>query len=846
MDLTQLPSFAKPSSTASRKDAEKAEAKPTVEYSSREVSPAALLLEQLQQAHCVFCLHHGPSLSDLWVRLPRDKFCSTLDRFWSRFARSWDVLLHGNPAADVFSGLKVSSGGELGFGVGEEEWGSGERDVLEDLTRRTEGLVDLVVSRFGEPTLKDKDLSTVPESEALPWMGSGREPTAADGIIFGGVGALERQSLRDVSLWMRQIYTNGDYAYGIKDNPQRERRKRRRHNPPLPTPASNGTLGEKQDSSRIDDKGSFRRQVQTANAAKQDEQNAPTDVELPDDPRPEIHPRVASHDHATTPQETPTPQSDSTRANVPPLMASAVEQALSKATDQADRDAEREAEETQQISEQEAAATTLGIPDQYMKYLTFGLSTFAKPASKKRPPNSRQRSTATTSPPSQAKSKAPTEADPPDEDDDGPTTLTKLQPMPDGGELQYKIALQKRLEKEGYFLVGLTGDLDASTDDEDADASEGSFGKNTEGSRIILRTVQVKVVPRPDDEEDDQYARRPSLTASEASKGFRRLRAIIYARRPFIYCFLFQPTTSSLQYTAFYRTLRQDLAPIHKPLLSSTSAAKVAQRIESSHLEPNPADAETSSITSRSSKNASPSKASSPTPIFDLIYDPRLLTVHTSIPNIPEPGTPAAEGIFSTTKTEPAVPGWTRIEAMNVHSQILNTLASVKKRRNEIERTSKTSRGWWVVWMKVPPSASPATEPPSSQSTASQSSEDGASAQSTDDTAYVPTINPASTPAAAESLSRDLARIAFLVRRASDSASTSASSTSGAGSASRSSTRAMSNMFSNMTFGLAGGSGRSEEEVTGGASAGWGPQALAGGMGVDARRYVEGLLSLGR
>ena len=197
---------------------DQATAKARVEYSSREVSPPALLLQQLLQAYSIFCLHHGPSFSELYVRLARDKFCSTLDRFWTRFARSWDVLLHGNPAVDIFNGVKLASGGELGYGVGEEDCGSGEREVLEDLTRRTEGLVDIVVSRFGE-TLPSEEDKSASEAEAVPWMGSGKQPIASDGVIFDGVGTLQRQSLRSVSLWMQQIYTYGEYAYGVRDNP---------------------------------------------------------------------------------------------------------------------------------------------------------------------------------------------------------------------------------------------------------------------------------------------------------------------------------------------------------------------------------------------------------------------------------------------------------------------------------------------------------------------------------------------------------------------------------------------------------------------------------------------------
>lgn len=126
-------------------------------------------------------------------------------------------MLHGNPAVDALAGIKLASGGELGFGVGEEEWGSGERAVLEEFTRHTEGLVDTVVARFGEPSSKS--------DVHVPWIGAGERPAVADGVIFGGINGITRQSLQSVSLWMRHIYTYGEYAYGVRDNPSRERRK---------------------------------------------------------------------------------------------------------------------------------------------------------------------------------------------------------------------------------------------------------------------------------------------------------------------------------------------------------------------------------------------------------------------------------------------------------------------------------------------------------------------------------------------------------------------------------------------------------------------------------------------
>ena len=765
-------------------------------------------------------------MSDLYVRLSRDKFCNTLDRFWTRFARSWDVLLHGNPAADIFSGFKVASGGELGFGVGEEDWGSGEREVLEDLTHRTEGLVDVVVSRFGESVAAEEDKSSS-ANEVLPWMGSGNRPIATDGIIFGGTGAVERRSLRDVSLWMRQIYTYGEYAYGVRDNPLRERRKRRRRNPAAQTKPYNGSVEQPQSTSRNVNRADLRQRLQKKKLAEQEvTTDAESDLNLPKETRPEIHPRVASHDYTTTPAV------DERRPNIPPPIVSAAEEALHRATRQADHDTKQGREDAEDAEE---SGTTLGIPDQYMKYLTFGLSTLGKPAPKQRPPASRNPSTAKLKPQPHTdhgsiKSSKPT--DPADFEDDEPMMM-QLEPMPDGATMKHKIARQKRQENRGHFVIGFQGeldDLDDIGDDNDADVTDGTMPDKSEGHRIILRTLHIEVVPsstRNDSSEEDQaLPRRSSLSSfdngSERPKYFQRLRVLIYVHRPFMYCFLFEDRTSSLQYTQFYKSLHRNLLPIHRPLLSSTSEVKVAQMIESAHG----ATTAGSESASSSGTNRLQSKGTNSAPIFDLIYDPRVLTLHTSIPNIPDPGTPAAEGILSSLslRSDTTAPStWTRVDALNVHSQVLNTLTSVRNRKNEIERTSKTSRGWWVVWMKVPPSAR-ASEP-DEESTANPASNDFTI--TTDSALNTPPVRtPREEPP-------DMHRIAFLVRIASDVASASTKVSS-------SGSQALSSMFGNLSVGL----GSREEEKTDGA--GWGPAALTGGIGIDARRYVEGLLSLNR
>lgn len=124
---------------------------------------------------------------------------------------------------DLFNGLKLAAGGELGIGVGEEDWGSGEREVLEGFIGRTEGLVDLVVSRFGDaPTVESESKS----NNKFEWQGNGSLPRPSDGVIFSGIGAVTRHSLKAVSSWVELLYKHGQEAYGIRDNPSAPRRRR--------------------------------------------------------------------------------------------------------------------------------------------------------------------------------------------------------------------------------------------------------------------------------------------------------------------------------------------------------------------------------------------------------------------------------------------------------------------------------------------------------------------------------------------------------------------------------------------------------------------------------------------
>ena len=137
---------------------------------------------------------------------------------------------------DVYNGIKLSAGGELGIGVGEEEWGSGEREVLEDFVVRTDGLVDIVVSRFGDPNTPDENAAAANKSadamrnddDETHWLGLDTYPRPSDGVIFSGVGAISRSSVVRISQWMEWIYRYGIDAYGVGEDPTSPRRRKHR------------------------------------------------------------------------------------------------------------------------------------------------------------------------------------------------------------------------------------------------------------------------------------------------------------------------------------------------------------------------------------------------------------------------------------------------------------------------------------------------------------------------------------------------------------------------------------------------------------------------------------------
>ncbi len=590
------------------------------------------------------------------------------------------MLLHGNPAVEIFNGLKLAAGGELGMGEGEEEWGSGEREVLEGFIERTTGLVDLLVSRFGNPPSSSQASSRSPSVKsdladvAPAWQASGRYPRPSDGVVFSGVGALTRSSVRSISSWTEWLHMYGKEAYGVKENPSSvPRRKRPKVEPSSPEPAS---LEEPLHGK----KGNFAPlRGKTSEGTAKGPNNAPVGI-----PPPIVGPGLIR-------QSAPEPNKE-------------------------DRGGEVEI----------GGNSTETI----MKYLTLGVygSSWGIPYG--RPPvNQRVSSLRREGGGKRSRSSA------------SDKVMTQEPEVPPGSFL---IGLQGQLEEDVQILPN-EEDTEPATDQENAPEDRRELN-----NRVIMRTLHVERAKESVDELGKEV-----VEGGKAMEElyYDRLRVVVYVQPPFIFTFLFELQTDTLAMPSFYRSLHHQLGPLQRPLAACTSPEKVSARLWEAAAPKSTASTENFQ------------------PIWDLVYDPVRLTVHTTLPNIPEPAASTSE-----TSTSEAPP-WTRIEALSVHSQVLNTYISTRRHTSELETTCKTSRGWWVVWMRLP---------------------HGAVTRSSDAKNF---------------------REAFLIRKASDYIAPTAKKSGG----------------------------RFGRDVSGSsATGGWGPGKLAEGIGIDARQYIEGILSLNR
>lgn len=632
IDLTRLPA-----ATPGSKDTSVA-ARPSLEYSSREVKPAALLLQDIVRAHQKFLLHHASSVSALFVRNQRQKFLGIFGRYWDSFTATWNVLLHGNPAVNIYGGIKLAACGELGIGVGEEERGSGERAVLEELASNIEGLVDVVVSKFGEAAKKNKVASHVPPTR--PWLGFGQEPSHEDGAIFLGVGALSRDSLRDITHWMEDIYTWGSEAYGVLDNPSSTRRKKmRKHVLKVALPEPGLPFEEGEEASR-----------ETSGMSSRDVSP--------------VSPAVRPNSLHRSSYESGSPQTASLRSRIkdhtPTLRRTGSSGMSLRSTAPADK---------------------------FLSYMKLGYGThwsLTTVGSASHEPEAAAAETAKILNPVPAKVAFP--------------EPTSISPSTDNSAVvDY---FKPPDQNAAHYLVGLMGDLEHAIG-HGHDGADATLDGEDSNARILLRTLTVELERAGDVRAEadisvdlghcdsaSRYGSERTGTSAHASfesqdrNKTKKLRVVVYVSRPFIYTLLFEQRTDSLAFPSLYRSLHTNLTSLQKPLLRSTS-----------YRGPKPAI----SSTMPSYKSASENEKS---PIYDIVWDPKSLTITSSLPDIPSPVPMYVEK-----------PVWSRLEALNTHSQILNTYLATRNCPCEYERTCKTARGYWVSWTRIPDPEQPKLKP---------------------------------------------------------------------------------------------------------------------------------------
>lgn len=529
-------------------------------------------------------------------------------------------MLQGNPARNIFGGINIAASGELGVGVGEEERGSGEREVLEGLVGRIEGLVDLVVSKFGtEGTSPDSKEGK--NAHPPSWLGTGQEHAAEDGAVFLGTGALSNRSVRDVTHWMEDLYQWGEHAYGIIESPTSTRRAQAR-----------------------------RRSNKSAN-----EQPAAGD----DTTAAEGSPKAAQ------------PEADAGQGTTTRAMSDEEAQPKQQETQaQADEPPPEAAEEGKTKDEAEDNKF-----DKMFSYMKLGYGSYwTLPGQAGNPTAQPSGETPSDSAGSSSLAKAKETASPPAA---APPSRPKLPRMGSSAEAA------------GHYLIGLKGEIEEQLEDTSAHESDESDVEHN--SRTVLRTLNVELSANRDSKPDytviqdlghpntdtaqsqDTEKMFPGYNAHDVNQA-EKLRVVVYVNRPFMFVFLFRLRTDSLAWDSLYRSLHYQLAPLKKPLLSSTSYR--------------PETPETSASGAKG-----PSAASST--IYNLVWDPTALTVRSSIPNIPD------LQYLSSSSSSAEDLAWSRADAVNTHLHLLNIHSATRSRSSDLERTQKTNRGWWIVWTRL-------------------------------------------------------------------------------------------------------------------------------------------------
>ncbi|POS84982.1 hypothetical protein EPUL_004645 [Erysiphe pulchra] len=581
------------------------------EYSSRDVKPAELLLMDLLRAHSTFLLHHTSSINELFIQTKRSKFQRILSRYWDLFIARWNVYMHGNPAHNLYLGIKIAACGELGIGVGEEHRGSAEREVLEGFTHQVKGMVDVFVSKFGDErdsgTLNDEFFGE--ENIQKSWIGNGKELNSEDGAILLGTGYLSRKSIRDISYWIEDLYRWGIYTYGVIDDPNSSDRSRKSR--------------KEYYSERKYLSSDTHKDVLDLNRRKKKKSNLSL-VGHTEDVQGSLEQQSTVQGSPKTPTTSKNPKDTQFSNN------------LSKVVNKQDDSSDNNSTLTHILK--------LG----YGSYKLLG-----RTWSKGEADNVKAREV------------TPSSNDLNLKDSSCSSTTGKLDS-------------NKRSFSKGHFLIGLTDDIEDSkntlrekrTKDQSSNIENLAKFSKISRRKLVLELEHNNVDSIEAREncstENLQYSWTSHISPeTEQKKKTESHQVVIYASKPFIFTFLFKSDQADLASPDIYRILHHQIQQIVDPLLSSTKyrVSKPEIMIDSTE-----------------------------TPIFDLVWDPKNLTISSTIPNIPD----ISEIHVPSTGSFP----WSGPEALNTHIQIIKAYITSRE-SPEFERICKTSRGWWIVWTKI-------------------------------------------------------------------------------------------------------------------------------------------------
>ncbi|EPS44012.1 hypothetical protein H072_1992 [Dactylellina haptotyla CBS 200.50] len=550
----------------------------TTDYSTREVAPASVLISQLKTSYRQFLLFNG-TLESVLASHGRDVLVQRLEKFYTRWAWRWEVMLNGNPAVDIWNGIKI------GRGVGEEE-----KEVLGGFADRnreeedgSERLIDLVVSRFGKLPGDEKDDKK--KKAGFSTRGTGKIPGPDDGCIYRGVGNLKKESVRDLAEWMARWYQYGDSSFDYQTaRPSRKKARRGK---------------------------SKARTFDPPRGEQSTIENAPTEGSAPKlDPQTSMTPTTAATTSDTTETETILP---------PPLFTPENEPQSSRPSPKLDPNSKDKAKGNSKLVAGNSNPTTnernpdsrSGNNTLMLNVLTLG--TYAAYSAW-----NRSREDQELSKPSESNL------------------------VPDSNPA----------ETSGRFIIGYTGALDEEDNNEEDHPED---DPNTSQNDFISTTIWVarnKFIAQ-----DSTAEEQSNIDGSPVLETY-----------PFIFAMLFHSTNESLNKASFFKLLHQQLGPLKGPLIAS------------------------------SEKQYQPSNNKG---VYDLIFDPATLTVHTSVPSIPEP-------VYNNPLEPVTSSGLPRIEALHVHSQVIRVIEDTRWRdiplgspSGERERTNRTTRGWWVAWMRL-------------------------------------------------------------------------------------------------------------------------------------------------